>query len=127
MMPFKSIQALYACGCHSRGCLCPANRLTRLLGRRHVISVVSRLANVEQYFLTDHSESPTRSLMRGEGSPASCNDCGPAPSDQTPRLLPAFPAHVGGFARAALYTFTSIPSRLRSASVARRATVPGGC
>src|SRR5262249_32800358 len=60
MMPFKSIQALYACGRHSRGCLCPANRLARLLGRRHVISVVSLLANVGTSRFVD-----LRSHLRG--------------------------------------------------------------
>src|SRR5215813_4481336 len=46
MRPLKSIQMLHACGCHSRRCLCPANRLARLLGRRYVISVLSLLTNV---------------------------------------------------------------------------------
>jgi DNA-binding HxlR family transcriptional regulator len=37
--------ALSACGCLSRGCLCPANRFARLFGRRHALSVMSLLAN----------------------------------------------------------------------------------
>src|SRR5215831_15209716 len=45
MRPLKSIQMLRACGCHSRRCLCPANRLARLLGRRYVVSVLSLLTN----------------------------------------------------------------------------------
>ena len=37
--------AASACGCRSSGCLCPAAKLARLIGRRHVVTIISLLGN----------------------------------------------------------------------------------
>jgi DNA-binding HxlR family transcriptional regulator len=43
-LPMKPGQ-LSACGCQSRGCLCPSDVMARLIGRRYVVLVLSILAN----------------------------------------------------------------------------------